>query len=62
VGYIIKSIHDPDNNESNTLWIPDSVIQSKENILKSNLFEDFHCRTAIDIRRDIVYTLDSRVL
>lgn len=60
LGRIVKSfIHKPDTNH---LWIPDNVILPKIDMLRHPYFRDFVTDSPINVRNQIVYTIDSRIL
>ena len=58
-GRIIK---DPDEAENNHLWIPDTIIIPKEDMLRNGYFASLQSTLPIDIRYQIVYTIDNRIL
>jgi hypothetical protein len=58
-GRIVKNF---DATLNNHLWIPDSVVIRKIEMLKGNYFRSLHSNIPIDIRREIVYTIDGRIL
>ena len=57
-GYIVKSFERTIPN--NQLWIPDTIIFSKENMLQQSYFNNFYKKEPyhIDITKQIVYTFD----
>jgi hypothetical protein len=59
VGLIIKSFEPTE--KVNHLWIPDTIIIPKLEILKDELFNSLRSTEQIDIRNDIVYTIDDRI-
>ena len=48
--------------ENNHLWIPDTIIIPKEDMLRNGYFASLHSTLPIDIRYQIVYTIDNRIL
>lgn len=58
-GRIVKDFDDATLN--NHLWIPDSVVIPKINMLKSDYFRSLRSDVPIDIRKEIVYTIDGRI-
>jgi hypothetical protein len=58
-GRIIK---DEEEAENNHLWIPDTIIIPKEDMLRNGYFASLHSTLPIDIRYHIVYTIDNRIL
>jgi hypothetical protein len=58
-GRIIK---DEEEAENNHLWIPDTIIIPKEDMLRNGYFSSLHSTLPIDIRYHIVYTIDNRIL
>jgi hypothetical protein len=58
-GRIIK---DEEEAENNHLWIPDTIIIPKEDMLRNGYFASLHSTLPIDIRYQIVYTIDNRIL
>jgi hypothetical protein len=58
-GRIIK---DSEEAENNHLWIPDTIIIPKEDMLRNGYFASLHSTLPIDIRYQIVYTIDNRIL
>ena len=57
-GRIVKNF---DTTLNNHLWIPDSVVIPKIQMLKGNYFNSLRSDVPIDIRREIVYTIDNRI-
>ena len=58
LGHIVKS---DDTIENNHLWIPDSVILSKINMLTIGYFDEYINRDGFDITEKIVYTIDGMI-
>ncbi len=47
---------------NNHLWIPDEIIISKADMLTSPYFGEYYTRDPINIKRGIVYSIDSRII
>ena len=63
-GRIVKKIvkHREEPAENNHLWIPDTIIIPKEDMLRNGYFASLHSTLPIDSRYQIVYTIDNRIL
>ena len=59
LGRILKSTKDTNNNH---LYIPDSVIIPKWQMLNHRYFDDLTSMDTIDITSQIVYTIDGRIV
>jgi hypothetical protein len=58
LGHIVKSTGIVKNNH---LWIPDSIILPKLNMLRNGYFRKYINNTDFDITEKIVYTLDGMI-
>jgi hypothetical protein len=58
-GRVVKSFTPIDNNH---LWIPGEIIIPTVNMLLSTYFGDYYTRDPINIKKGIVYSIDSRIL
>jgi hypothetical protein len=58
-GRIVKSVHGVPNNQ---LWIPQIVVQSKENMLLTPYFAEYLIPEPNDITRGTVYSIDGRII
>ena len=63
-GRIVKKIvkHREEPAENNHLWIPDTIIIPKEDMLRNGYFASLHSTLPIDIRYQLIYTIDNRIL
>ena len=58
LGHIVKSENSVKNNH---LWIPDSTILPKIDMLKNSYFDKYKNAKAYDITEEIVYTIDGMI-
>jgi hypothetical protein len=58
-GRIVKDFDNP--VENNHLWIPDSIIKAKLDILMNPYFTTLHSNDDIDIRNQVVYNIDNKL-
>ena len=59
-GRIVKNLKS--EAENNNLWIPDTIIIPKEDMFKKDYFSSLKSSLPIDIRYQLIYTLDGRLL
>jgi hypothetical protein len=59
-GRIVKNLKS--KAENNNLWIPDTIIIPKEDMFKKDYFTSLESSLPIDIRYQLIYTLDGRLL
>jgi hypothetical protein len=58
-GRIIKNVEN--KAENNNLWIPDTIIIPKEDMFNKDYFTSLKSSLPIDIRYQLIYTLDGRL-
>ena len=58
-GRIVKDLDD--EAENNHLWIPDTIIIPKEDMFKKDYFSSLKSSLPIDVRYQLIYTLDGRL-
>ena len=58
-GRIIKDIKKAENNH---LWIPDTIIIPKDDMLRTGYFASLQSTLPIDVRYQLIYTIDNRIL
>ena len=53
----------PRNIKNNQMWIPDNVIFTTIEMLKDTYFQELHSLlTDINVRKEIIYTIDNRII
>lgn len=60
LGHIIKS-SEPYGVPNNHLWIPETIVMTKLNMLKSTYFNSYRSHQPIDITSELVYTIDGMI-
>jgi hypothetical protein len=57
---IVKDLENP--GENNHLWIPDRIIIPKQDMLRNGYFSSLQSTLPIDVRYQLIYTIDNRIL